>query len=572
MKQILLPVITLLCICACTKGLEGEAENSPGIGGINEKQSLNKGPVTLNLESVTATTVTFTARLDVDKMADYQEVGLVYSKDNDMDVESETITVVKINKESYKETFIGLPYGTDFYYTVYTLRNNIYSYGETQTFRTNDVTICVDNVVVTNTTSTLTGKIVRDEFASDVKVGVQYSLNSNFSSSKSIEAVADEEGDYAIIIESLNFGAQYHYRTYICQNGVYEYGESMSFTTLDVQDLSINGTANCYIVSESGKYKMKAVKGNSNESVGEIASAKVLWESFGTDVEPNVGDLITWATCSKTGYIGFEVPFDFKEGNAVIAAKDASGTILWSWHIWLVDEPQGQVYHNNAGIMMDRNLGATSATPGDIGALGLLYQWGRKDPFLGSSSISSDTVAKSTITWPSMVSSNSSNGTIAYAIANSTTFITFNSNNYDWYYTGSSSTDNTRWTTSSSSKSIYDPCPAGWRVPDGGGDGVWSKAVGSSSYFDYAYNSTNEGMNFSTKFGSTSTIWYPASGYHRAFFDGGCLEAVGYYGNYWSASPTSYYAYFLDFDYYGHVSPYRSSRRALGMSVRCIHE
>ena len=117
MKQILLPVITLLCICACTKGLEGEAENSPGIGGINEKQSLNKGPVTLNLESVTATTVTFTARLDVDKMADYQEVGLVYSKDNDMDVESETITVVKINKESYKETFIGLPYGTDLYYT-----------------------------------------------------------------------------------------------------------------------------------------------------------------------------------------------------------------------------------------------------------------------------------------------------------------------------------------------------------------------------------------------------------------------------------------------------------------------
>ena len=126
--------------------------------------------------------------------------------------------------------------------------------------------------------------------------------------------------------------------------------------------------------------------------------------------------------------------------------------------------------------MMDRNLGATSATPGDVGALGLLYQWGRKDPFLGSSSISSDIEAKSTGTWPSAVSSDSSNGTIAYATANPTTFITRNNSNYDWYYTGSGTNDNTRWTTSAATKSIYDPCPAGWRVPDGGSNGVWSKA------------------------------------------------------------------------------------------------
>ena len=168
-----------------------------------------------------------------------------------------------------------------------------------------------------------------------------------------------------------------------------------------------------------------------------------------------------------------DVTVPFKEGNAVIAAKDADGNILWSWHIWLTDQPQAQVYNNDAGTMMDRNLGATSATPSDVGALGLLYQWGRKDPFLGSSSISSNTIAKSTITWPSAVSSDSSNGTIEYATAHPTTFITYNWSNYDWYYTGSSSTDDTRWTTSSSDKSIYDPCPAGWRVPD---KGIWSKA------------------------------------------------------------------------------------------------
>ena len=90
---------------------------------------------------------------------------------------------------------------------------------------------------------------------------------------------------------------------------------------------------------------------------------------------------------------------------------------------------------------MDRNLGATSATPGDVGALGLLYQWGRKDPFLGSSSISSDTMAKSTLTWPSAVSSNSTNGTIDYAVEHPTTFIVSNVYNLDWYYTGSGNTD-----------------------------------------------------------------------------------------------------------------------------------
>ena len=338
-----------------------------------------------------------------------------------------------------------------------------------------------------------------------------------------------------------------------------------------VVDLSENGTANSYIISAAGSYKFSTVKGNSSESVGAVSSAEVLWETFGTDVTPNVGDLVKNISY-KNGEVTFQTADTFKEGNAVIAAKDAEGNILWSWHIWLTDQPQGQEYYNNAGTMMDRNLGATSATPGDVGALGLLYQWGRKDPFLGSSSISSNTIANSTITWPSAVSSDSSNGTIDYATANPTTFITYNSKNFDWYYTGSSSTDNTRWTTSSSDKSIYDPCPAGWRVPDGGSNGIWSKALGSSSYFKDAslYDSTNKGMNFSGQFGSASTIWYPASGY-RYYSDGGLYD-VGNGGYYWSASPYDYYAYCLSFNEYGLVDPSSYGNRAYGYSVRCLQE
>ena len=60
----------------------------------------------------------------------------------------------------------------------------------------------------------------------------------------------------------------------------------------DVADLSANGTANSYIVSKSGTYKFSTVKGNSSESVGVVSSAEVLWETFGTDVTPKVGDLV----------------------------------------------------------------------------------------------------------------------------------------------------------------------------------------------------------------------------------------------------------------------------------------
>jgi hypothetical protein len=341
-------------------------------------------------------------------------------------------------------------------------------------------------------------------------------------------------------------------------------------------NLSANGTANCYIVNGSGKYKFRPVKGNSDETL-DVKSVEVLWESFGTDETPEVGALIPYAEyrdLDQDGYFDIYLNATDRKGNAVIAAKDASGSILWSWHIWLTDQPVECVYANNAGTMMDRNLGATSATPGDVGALGLLYQWGRKDPFLGSSNISSPVDAMSTVTWPSAVSSDYNNGTIEYAVSHPLTFIIRNTKNDDWYYTGISSTDDTRWTSSSSAKSIYDPCPVGWRVPDGGDNGVWSKAVGASTWFDYTYDVTNEGMNLSGKFGAASIIWYPASSYR--FDNDGALYHVGTYGYYWSASHIDIYAHIMkmvsDFMGENYIEPSTHTGRAIGCSVRCMKE
>ena len=335
----------------------------------------------------------------------------------------------------------------------------------------------------------------------------------------------------------------------------------------------VSRTANCYIISEAGSYTLKTVKGNSsNESVGIVATAEVLWESFGTDETPEVGDLLSSVSYSN-GRIGFTTAETFREGNAVIAAKDASGNILWSWHIWMTDEPDEQVYYNGAGTMMDRNLGATSATPGDVGALGLLYQWGRKDPFLGSSSISSSVLAASTLEWPESVASDASTGTVEYALANPTAFITRNSYNNDWYYTGSSETDNTRWVTLPGDKSIYDPCPVGWRVPDGGEDGVWSRAIGAFGNYTLngSYSSADKGNNFSKEFGSADVIWYPASGI-LGESDGCLCNNVGYYGICWSATPYGYDGLTLSYDSSDYICPADRYTRARGLSVRCLKE
>ena len=129
----------------------------------------------------------------------------------------------------------------------------------------------------------------------------------------------------------------------------------------------VEETANCYIISEAGDYRIQAVKGNSREPVGEVSAVEVLWETFGTDTAPQPGDLIAQVSYdSDKNTIAFSTGAEFLKGNAAIAAKDAEGTILWSWHIWMTDQPKDQVYLNDAGIMMDRNLGATGPVPGGI--------------------------------------------------------------------------------------------------------------------------------------------------------------------------------------------------------------
>ena len=313
-------------------------------------------------------------------------------------------------------------------------------------------------------------------------------------------------------------------------------------------DLSAEGTANCYLVQAAGNYKFKAVKGNSDDTVGNVKSVKVLWESFGTDVAPNIGDLVT-KVGYKNGYVYFSTPEVFGNGNASIAVRNSKDVILWSWHIWCSEEGwTDHVYANNAGTMMDRNLGATSATPGDVGAFGLLYQWGRKDPFMGTCAKSGTNFVASTGTW-NVGSSNK----MDFAEENPMIFIK------NWYGGG---VPGYGWHTSESAKGLYDPCPVGYRVPDGDHEGFWATAL-----TEMKWNSTNAGYLWTLADGTTAA-WYPAVGYRSA---SGALSSVGSLGYYWSASPDSNgEAWHLRFIL--NASPTDTQEHYYGLPVRCVKE
>ncbi len=277
-------------------------------------------------------------------------------------------------------------------------------------------------------------------------------------------------------------------------------------------DLSPDGRyANCYIVPGAGRYYFTATRGNSNELLRSASKAVVLWETFGDKTMPETGDLIR-SVKYNDGIISFMA--SDKKGNASIALIDSGGEIIWSWHIWLTDTPGEHVYKNNAGVMMDRNLGATAEME-NVYSYGLLYQWGRKDPFMNCDSgvRPNSGQAASTGQWGTPVASSATYGTMDFATRNPMTFITRNTTDEDWLYTA----DNELW---ARSKTIYDPCPAGYRIPDGGETGVWATAFGTNEVISSTrYDNNLNGLNF----GSTNTrynlteefeiCYYPATGY-----------------------------------------------------------
>ena len=377
-------------------------------------------------------------------------------------------------------------------------------------------------------------------------------------------------------------------------------------------DLSDKGTANCYLITAAGNYSINAtVRGNGATTEGLDAptaiagtSAALVWQST-----PN---LISGVTLSE-GRINFKIS---GPGNAVIAVK-ADETILWSWHIWY---PEAEVagLNSKAGYeVMNMNLGAMHNKPGDIGSYGLLYQWGRKDPFPAAPTLTGTTetigapiydennrqVTISNSSW-----SSTSDNNLAFAIANPTVCLS----NYSQYSTSrdwlqADMSNDALWGNprgaerdggnypNKGAKSFYDPCPVGWRVPPvdvfrsfttSGGyawviddfDIVDVNGDGQKTIDDYNYGWT---FNLSD---NTSSYFAAA-----ARFDGSYAMLMGsmsgLWGSYWGNAPYPGDMFqggaysvlsFQIADMNGQemitTSPLGGGARADAYSVRCIRE
>lgn len=223
-------------------------------------------------------------------------------------------------------------------------------------------------------------------------------------------------------------------------------------------DLSGITPANCYILEAPGTYKFFAFKGNSADLVGNVYGAEIVWESC-NNAEDVAANSVIAAVDFQDNWIVFKTPDALKPGNAVIAAQNSKGNIIWSWHIWIPATPIAKdTYGLFNAELMDRNLGALVAAkvgePAPVESFGLTYQWGRKDPFVGPAATSGGDNAKFAGT---ALSAAAGQITLAESIANPT--VMGHVNNGDWL----NEPDNTLW--QNDEKTIYDPCPAGWKVP-----------------------------------------------------------------------------------------------------------
>lgn len=397
-------------------------------------------------------------------------------------------------------------------------------------------------------------------------------------------------------------------------------------------DLSENETANCYIAGKAGQeYRFRAtVMGNGavtqpvadyDPSLGTApgitpktlapTSANILWQT-------NPG--LIYGVQLKNDYIYFTLNGSentpLEAGNAVIAAYAEDGTtILWSWHIWVTDvdlDSKVETYtihtdYNDYNklvnpIMMDRNLGALSdgywAVNNNNKAQGMRYQWGRKDPFperndasAGSTTVlttydkdgrafeaikSLATTADNTWGWITtpIEASDIARYPMCYIASGAKSWLVNGGN--DLWGNANIVTASSPVVNESGSKTIYDPCPPGYRVPHAY---VWTGFVNIAAGGKYSTGAVTVNVNgtmaeFLSKAGGTFAVGatpnYATSGYvNNASF---VIKNPANRGQSWSNSPvTAANGCCLMYDT-ANFFPLRSQARTYGYPVRCMKD
>ena len=388
---------------------------------------------------------------------------------------------------------------------------------------------------------------------------------------------------------------------------------------MTTKDISAE-VANSYIVSEpETNYLIDATR-KSDGSLLATSYVDVVWQTASGFVQ-----YADFEDGKASFYIGADSDdaTKIKQGNAVIGAYNADDELIWSWHIWVTAADLDAavqtytLYDNFAAagptVLMDRNLGALKAgmwgTNGDNLALGLLYQWGRKDPFLniddtdigGTGALAIGRLRK---TYDAAGNALSVDNAAAEYDATNWRYFTAKTipadriarypMNFGYLSTSNNWLDEARddlWGNPFSGevgetghKSVYDPCPPGYRVPH--------RYIGTMF--------TTDGKNASNKNAADLARWkgqyttqaeiqgaggniYPYGGGSASYPLGGMLFVSGgkivpfrtgkYVGAYHVSMPannvkTSYRFYFD----YGNIKPEDSNARYVGASIRCMKE
>ena len=410
--------------------------------------------------------------------------------------------------------------------------------------------------------------------------------------------------------------------------------------------VQVENTANCYVVGAPGYYSFPLVYGNAikngatntsayttansgsnilstfinhtgngitdpyiaNNAGCVPAKAELVWQ----DALSLVSD-IKYNSDINGGNISFKVDkSSIRQGNAVIAVKDAKDQILWSWHIWVTDEDidktievtnhQGKQYRFMPIFLgwcdvytktyAERSCKVKFTAGGKSQEITIkqtsisittsnhpYYQWGRKDPFLPSNGL-----ADANKTWYDKAGNASTDNPATENLSTGATCIKNyilkpnvmqSSHNGDGLYQNLWSADNNVYTANDNLvvKTIYDPSPVGFKLPASNaftGFTVTGEHVTSPYHVNGIWDSSLKGWNFYTDSSRNKTIFFPASGLRDY---NGWVEYVDNYGYGWSAGPYSQEnGSNLSFTPWSVTPLTNGGYRMYGMGVRPTHE
>lgn len=393
-------------------------------------------------------------------------------------------------------------------------------------------------------------------------------------------------------ISEMYIGSTKIKEAYIGDQLVYDSSKVIDLSLQDVYGNPINrSTANCYVVREAGQYKFPMVFGNAIKN-GKVNTAAFTNNggSYSHDFVDGHGDIITSpylepesgnifraanADCEnlitdiyaeKEGdiyYINFTISDIPSSGGNIIINERYVTYPQWSWHIWLWPHDLSPVeITNSTGVkynIMPVNLASKYDSDG-VHIKNWFYQWGRPMPLLCPLAWNSTTNH-----YPGAIYKESKANYLMVGINTPIMFYHNSASPHNWFGTksyynlwdaacaGTGSSDN------DTMKTVYDPCPVGWKVPN--------RNVFTGLSFLSDSNSIIKMRRYS---GDTIGVEFPLSGYRD--YQSGLLKHVGEYGCVWSSSAESQeYAYDFDFDF-DNIDPNNSDYRSYGLSIRPVQD